>query len=386
MRTDRSEPSTIGASLAVGTLSGAVLLALPGLVGVLKVGYGFSDSQLGYLSSAALGGLTVGSACAARFIPTIGLSRLTQLGLLVAAAGNGLAALSTAFGLLLFFGTVASCAAGLVLGACYVVLGQSKNVDRSFAFWLIAQLLFAAAMLQCMPAIAATVGVAGVFGVLAVLFAFSLFLIQFLPSSTGNKTGMVRHVPADPAAWMGLVALVIYFTAQGAVWPYLELIGRSDGLGVQTVASSAAASTLAGIAGPMAVAVMGSRFGRVAPSFAGLCIGLSALYIFGTSLNDVRFAAAACLFSVAWNLSPPYQMGSIAAVDGSGRLVGWAAPASLAGMALGPLVSVPALRAAGFRGVLVLSAGLCILSFIAFIPAWRKATAAHVPAPSVRGT
>jgi MFS family permease len=120
-----SEASTVAAILAIGTLGVAVLLVLPGLVGVLKQGYGFNDSQLGYLSSADLGGLTLGSALGARFVPNVGIRRGALGGLLVAAIANAATVLSSAFWPLLTLRIVAGLGAGLAVAVCYIVLGRS---------------------------------------------------------------------------------------------------------------------------------------------------------------------------------------------------------------------------------------------------------------------
>jgi predicted MFS family arabinose efflux permease len=250
--------------------------------------------------------------------------------------------------------------------------GRSKQVDRNFSFYLICQLVFAAAALQWMPTFSIRLGVGGVFALLATLFAMALLLLRYLPSANESSSGHLHRARAGSAAWIGLAATLIYFVAQGAVWAYLELIGERGGIGRQAVATGVAVSTLVGLAGPTTAAALGPRFGRVAPLFVGLCMSLAALYLLSSSLDSIRFVGAACLFNVAWNFIAPYQIASIAAADRSGRVVGWAASASLAGLAIGPLVAALALDAASFAGVLWLSAGLCILSFVGFIPALSK--------------
>jgi hypothetical protein len=165
-----------------------------------------------------------------------------------------------------------------------------------------------------------------------------------------------------------------YCAAQGAVWAYLELIGEWGGVARGTVATGLAVSMVVAFAGPTTAAFVGARFGRALPLLASLCLTLVALYLLSSSLNSVRFISAASLFNFAWNLSTPYQYASIAASDQSGRVIGLAASASLAGLAIGPLMAALSLDSTHFVNILWWSAALCVLSYVAFVPAWASVT------------
>jgi hypothetical protein len=245
-------------------------------------------------------------------------------------------------------------------------------VDRTFALFLVCNLLFGAAALHWMPAVTGAVGVPGVFALLAGLFVLSLLLCRYLPLSIENLSTQSNNVQTQSAAWIALAAGLIYSVAQGAVWQYLELIGERDGLARQTVATAVAFSTLAAISAPLVAAVVGPRFGRAWPLFISLCMTLAALYLLGLSLDARRFVVAACLFQIGWNFSAPYQPALIAACDQSGRVVAWLAMSALAGWAAGLAAGAVAFQAAGFTGVLWLGATLSILSFVGFAPALRK--------------
>jgi hypothetical protein len=368
-----SERSTVAAALLVGTLGTAVLMVLPGLVGVLKHGYGFTDSQLGYLSFADVGGLTLGSAFSARLVG-MGPRLTVRWGLLVAAMANGLAVTVGAYGPLLALRGVAGVGAGFAVAVSYVVLGQSTQVDRNFGYFLICQLLFAAAALQWMPALSEALGAGGMFALLAGLFAVSLLLTSHLPRSTKEfATASAQCARVGLPSYIALIATFAYFAAQGAVWAYLELIGERGDVARQTVATAVAVSALAALAGPAAAVILRSKFGRALPMIASLGANLFALYLLGSPLTPLRFILAACLFNTAWNLSVPYQLASIAAADPSGRVVGWAAPASLAGFAIGPPIAALAMEVAGgLGGVLWSGAVLGTLSVLGFVPVWAS--------------
>jgi hypothetical protein len=213
------------------------------------------------------------------------------------------------------------------------------------------------------------------FTLLAAFFAASLLTVGKLPAFE------VGPAPASPgesastgfAAWMGLAGTLIYFVALSAVWAYFELIGEHGGVTPQMAASGLALSTLVGLLGPGAAALLGGRFGRLGPSVAGVAVGLFSLQLLSVvPLGPVRFTCAACLFNIAWNFTVPFLFGTLSVVDRSGRAVGWAAPISFAGFSLGPVVAAMLLSAGSFALVLAFSAAVSVVSLLGFAPAWTK--------------
>ena len=121
------------------------------------------------------------------------------------------------------------------------------------------------------------------------------------------------------------------------------------------------------------------RFGRVPPVSVGVCAGVTALYLLGVSQGVVRFTSAACLFNSAWNFTIPYQLASIAGVDRSGYVTGWAAPVTAAGLAIGPFAATFAFRSGSLEGVLWLAAALGLLSMVFFALTWTATATGHAP-------
>ena len=369
-RTIGHESRLIVSALAIGTLSGAVPVILPGLVGLLKDGYGFTMSQLGYLSSTDLWGLTLGSAVGAKLVSRIGLRKSAKFGLVVAAAANAAAAFASSFWPLLCVRILAGVGAGCSISACYVIFGQSKHVDRNFSYFLICQQVLGAITLPWMPTLSSLLGVAGIFACLASLLAFAVAATRLLPPADSCSLEGRKEAHARATAWLALFSLFVYFVSASAVWAYIELIGESSGVAQQAAATGLAIASLAGIAGPTVAAVLETRFGRAIPFSIGICVGLISLYMLGFSRTPLRFACAASLFNIAWNYCVPYQFASLAAVDRSGRLVSWAAGISTAGYAVGPMAAALAVTDAGFGNVLWLSAAFSVVSLFALFPAW----------------
>jgi hypothetical protein len=213
----------------------------------------------------------------------------------------------------------------------------------------------------------------GVFAILGGSFFSSVLLCRFLPNAPARTSTAAGDGKPEPAAWIGLAATLTYFMGQGAIWAYLELLGQKGGVARQAVANGLSIATLTGVLGPIAAAFVGPRYGRTLPLTIGLGIGLLALYLFSLPGGGLRFGIAASLFNVAWNLNVPYQTASIAAVDGSMQVVALTASAALAGMSIGPLLAAATLGNAGYDGLLMLTAGLYIVSFGGFVPALARA-------------
>ena len=366
----------VAAALTLGTLSIAVLLLLPGLVSALAQEYHFNDRELGLFSMTDLGGLTLGSLLGAQVLARVGVRRGAQWGLFVAAAANALSVAVLPSHSVLVLRFVAGLGAGLPVAACYWVLGRSRHIDRNFSIYVVCQGLFGAMALKLVPTLVQAIGVGGVFGALATLYVAALILPGWFPTSGEvAATGATR---VGGVAWSGLAAIFVFFVAQGALWGYLELIGLRAGVPPPSVESSVSLSVVIGMSGPFTAAVVGGRFGRLGPLIAGTVMTLIALLLLGSPLDPLRYAIAACLFNIAWNFTIPYQLAVLADADGSGKAVVWAAPAALAGLAVGPSVAAVVLGGGGLEAVLWLCAALCVGSLIGLTPGMRRRLATRL--------
>jgi hypothetical protein len=365
----RSDKRLVAIALTLGTLGAVLLLVLPGFVGTLQRLYHFDAAQLGYLSSAHLSGMTLGTALGARLMAAVGLRRATIGGLLGAAIAYGAATFVEAYHPLLFLMLATGAGAGVAIATCFVVLGNAKDVDRSFSLYNVTQLVFGAAALQWLPAISSHIGVRGLFSALAALFVAALLLTRPLFTPAPVASVEVRQGTPRTSARVALPAITVYFAAQCLVWAYLELIGTRQGLPLQYIVSAIALSSLVALLGPTLALLIGARFGRVAPLAIGLTVSLIAVYLLADVQDLTTFTTAACLFNVAWNLSSCFFPAIVAGADPSARLMKWVALATLLGVSVGPLLGALIVPVLGLAGVLASGAVLSVFSFIGFLPA-----------------
>ena len=363
----------VAVALVAGTLGPAVLLILPTFVGVLARDYGLSDEQLGVFSFANLGGLALGSGLGASLFPRAGSRLTTGWGFALALAANAAMVFVRAYSPLLVLSVVSGLGGGLAVAVCYAVLGQSTHVDRNFGIYVACQVLFSAVAIYSMPKVANLVGAPGIFGVMAALFLLALPLLGYLPSQRGPALRSAAPGRLARSVWVALCAVFAFFAAQGAVWTYLQIIGVRGGVDPALVANGLAIATLVGVLGPLISAALGARIGRALPLLVGVGLMIGASQMISSPLGPFRFGISACLFTIAWNLTIPYQLSSISAVDQSGQAVAWAASISLAGLALGPLTAAVVLSDLGLTGVVWLSVALVVASFLGMIPVLHTA-------------
>jgi MFS family permease len=360
----------VAAALMLGTVGAGMLLALPGMASALNAQYGFSNAEVGFLASAELAGLTLGSAIGALLISRFGLVKTTRVAVLSAVLLNLIAATTVHYVPLLVFRAFSEIGAGVAVSACYVALGRSRNVDRNFSYYMMCQLLFGAIALYAIPIVTERVGIAGLYVSFGALLLCAFACTGSLAAFAENHVALAVRAKAQPAAWFGLLATLVYFIGQGAMWAYMSLLGERAGLSPPAVASGMAIALVAGLAGPVMSAALSNRLGRAIPILVGLCATLIALAALSAPLTFIGFVAAVTLFNGSWNFTVPYQLAAIARIEPTGRVIGWTASVSLAGLAIGPLLGALLVGDGGLRAILWLCAGFSALGALAFTPLW----------------
>jgi predicted MFS family arabinose efflux permease len=376
--------STVAWGCFIGTIATTVFTILPGYLGELAKAQGFSDRQLNYIASAELGGMALGAMLATLFFARLGRRQVGAAGCFAAIGGNLLAFVSLGYIPLLIMRVTVGAADGICLALCYVVLGESRDPDRSFGLFVALQLLIGAILLAVLPHYVRYFGALGIFGGFAVLFG--IVYVGILKVTAG---GVSRRINADPGAetnfasipivaMISLCGLMLYFTSQAAVWANVSLIGSSFGLTDGQIALTLSVSTLAGLAGALIAAALGNRLGRVFPLASSLLLALIALCILMGRQAIVLYGAAVAAINFAFNYTTPYQLACLAAVDRSGRSLMISAIVSTLGLALGPFLAAQFLTGAGYQAVNWIGISLFTLSFLLFLPAARQRRAVRV--------
>jgi MFS family permease len=357
-------PGRVATLIAAGTISIAGFLVLPSIVIGMLADLGFSQAQIGRVSTCQLFGIGVGALVTLWMTPRFGWRRIAIVGfgtLLAADLASMMVESYAAFSLARFF---AGAAAGIGVSFAAYALGHTRDSDRNFGWYVTCQVAFSIVGALVLPAVVERVGIDGVLVVLCALeIGALLLLVPLIPqarvSRSGGPTG--RN---DPRIWAYCVAVlagvVCYFTAIGGFWTYIAPIGIDGGLSKEATGTALSIGLIGGLAGAYLAATVNIRYGRALPIGAALGAQFAGLGILAAGLSFASFVAASFLFCFGWYMLFPYQLGLLTALDRDGRSVVLANVMASVGSAFGPFLVAMFLGSGFAAAYWVCSVGLLL--------------------------
>ena len=338
----------------------AVFLVQPGYVQAL-VDFGrLNADQAGFVAASEMAGIALTT-----FATSLVSHRWRWQPLLYAA--TGLALLGSmgcgaveGFGWLLVMRFVAGLGGGVLISISFTAIGETRDPDRAFGFFMMWVLLYGAIGLWIMPRWLDLVGLKGLYVAIVFVVLVGLASIRSMPIQAGGSApAMTDSADASRGRRM-LIALsfFLFFLAAGILWAYLSLIGTAAALRPQTVANAVALSQATGVLGAMLPGLIGARYGRLVPLMTSIggCALASAVLRPGAIGGALGFTILVCIFNFAWNVAQPVFLAAGSAFDRTGRLVAHMVTMQMLGLALGP-----------FMGAFLTSAGSGAVSAIAAI-------------------
>lgn len=372
---------TLPALVTVGVMAVTSLYLQPMLVGGMISDRGFSEQQAGFIASADLAGMALASFVALAWLTRVGWRSAALAGLAIMALAN--AATTVVFSPELFAAVrfASGLGGGTLLAIAMVGIGHSEQADRNYAILLVCQLLFGTLGLWASPFLLARFGLNGAYWLLALFAVLVMAVTAAIPTIRAREASVTGTVPAQ--TWLAcsavLLAILLFFVEQNAVWAYSERIGNAAGLSAEYIGFSLGLANLMGLVGAALVAWLGTRFGRLVPLCAVTVVQVVCLAVLVGQMGDRTFLAGMMLLAFAWNVIIPYQLGILAEIDASGRLLALAATVTGVGLALGPGVGALVLRGENYASINVLAGVLAIAILVLVLPALmqlrRKAAA-----------
>jgi MFS family permease len=358
------------AAILVGVIGPEVFIVQPGFVQGLVESLGFDDRSAGYAASIEVWGITATTLLMTFFAHRFNWRKVIAASLILVALSNLLCIGvhdKTMFVLLRF---LAGAGCGSLISLSFTTVGLTSNPDRNFGYLIMWVLSYGAVVLYLMPAAYALSGMAGP---LLFFAAFPLAALPFVSAFPVNAD-TTAAVEADainlPPALksLALAAMFAYFVAQGVAWAYLFLIGTAGGLSEQHVATALTLSQIAGVAGALLPAMVGSRFGRWRPLTVGIIGGAVALTFLIGHFEYLPFILWVCVYNFFWNMTHPYLLGSMASFDRRGRVVVFAVAMQMLGLAIGPALAASVISPSHYDRVNWLAIGFFLISWICILP------------------
>lgn len=376
-----NHPLTVLAAICIAVIGPEVFIVQPGFVQGLVSYYHFSEQDAGYVASAEMWGMAITTVLMSFIAGRVNWRHALFFSIAVIVLGN-LASLAvesvTDFGLWRF---VTGLGSGTLVSLSFTMIGLTNKPDRNFGLLIMAVLSYGAVGLWLMPSAFTLFGMRGVIVFFALFALSALPLLRLLPTS-GEEHMQIEADAVDLPCGLRALAVAtmfIYFLGQGVVWAYLFLIGTNAGVAEQDVANGLMVSQFAGVAGAMAAAMVGKRFGRLSPISLGIVAGILPLAFLFDEFGALMYTVVVCVYNFAWNMTHPYLLAAMASFDRGGRLVVHAIGGQMLGLAIGPALAALAIGEHDFSKVLLLGMGFFVLSWGLILPPvlsqHRRATA-----------
>ena len=358
------------AVIITGLLGIASFLVLPSLVLGFVTDLGFSELQIGRISTFQLIGLGLGSVASVVLLKYLHWRNLSVFGLTLLLVSDFACTLTGDFTPLLVLRFISGFAGGVCVSFAAYGLGLTVDTDRNFGWFMTVQVGFAIIASFSFPSVLDLAGLDGIFYVLCLLELVSIVLVsRFMPAVRRGSAS--REQGNDRFRWtmcvLVMFGLLFFFTAIGVFWTYIAPIGLDAGLSKQQTGNVVSVALFGALLGAYAAAALNIKVGRVLPLTLSLALQLVALLLLYQGLDYLMFCFAAALFGFGWYMYVPYQFALLAGFDRDGRPMLLLNAVAGLGSGLGPAIAAYML-ADGYSLLYI----LCAL-FLALSLAWHLA-------------
>ena len=369
--------SSIATAIAFMIVGPAIFLIMPVFVGALAETLGFTDRELGFVASADLAGMAVSSIFMVKLVRKRNWRWLAFTGLLISILGNAASLALTEFTPVLVVRFLTGLGGGVVAGVVSAFIARTSRPDRVAAFLVTGQVSFTVVVIAASPWYLTNWGLSSIYLGLAGLAIVLMFVLKQLPTGTENyqaEAGLATRRHFLIPVFVVLGALMFFFIGQASIWAFIERMGNAGGLEAEFVAEALALSTLLGIAGAVAAAILDTRLGRFIPLLVAGTIQVMCLLVLLNGMDALVFLAALSLFQFGWNFALPYHIGVIVHRDPSASYVVLIPTFQAIGIALGPAIAGLAVSGASYSGVNLISIIAIGIYLLMILPYSRMTT------------
>ena len=372
---------TIGIYMALAGY--AVMVGLPVISTSWVNNLGFSEVQVGYVTSADLFGLAIGAIIAYFYVAKIDRRFLTIVAASVAIAANLLCVYFQSYEVTLVLRLIAGTGAGVYTGIAVATIGGHSRPAFAFGMELFAFAGSQGAELKFLPYLS----VEGMYIAFAAAFAVGLLFITWLPRRPADSTLDVdvdveetggehhvehKHVPAY-VPWLVLTAVAFTYINIGGYWAYIELATGNTEAAPDWVADMLVYTSIFSVIGCLFAVLLSNRFGLAKPLLVTLIFQASIVFmlVFGITNTTVAFSMFA--FNFCWIFVDIYQAATISNIDRSGRYVALLPAAQGIGNGLGPAMAATVLSwGLGYNGVFIMCASASIVAMLVYLYMYLK--------------
>ena len=372
---------TIGIYMALAGY--AVMVGLPVISTSWVNNLGFTEVQVGYVTSADLFGLAIGAVIAYFTVAKYDRRFLTMVSAGVAIAANLLCIYFQSYEFTLALRLAAGIGAGLFTGIAVATIGGHSRPAFAFGMELFAFAGSQGAELRFLPYLS----IEGMYIAFAATFIVGLMFISWLPRRPAEPSLDVeldveepdgdhhiehRHVPAY-VPWLVLTAVAFTYVNIGAYWTYIELATVDSAASPDWVASMLVYTSVFSVIGCLFAVLLSNRYGLARPLLLTLVFQASIVVMLVFGITDKSVAFSMFAFNFCWIFVDIYQAATVANVDRSGRYVALLPAAQGLGNGIGPAVAASVLAwGFGYNGVFIMCASASILAMLVYLYMYLK--------------
>jgi predicted MFS family arabinose efflux permease len=350
----------LAAAIAVGILGALTVWTVPGFVALVARHANLDVHQMGYVASVDINSMAVAVGVTTFLLPILRWRSLAWAGIGLIALGNLGSASAHEFGSLAFVRVIVGAGEGVCVGVSFASFGLAAVPARAFAVYMISGASVSASLLAILPGLQSAVGTSGVFYLTAALASLVAIAAAWFPNE--ERVGMAGTPQASatidwPLACKSLVAVCLYFFAQGAVWSYFGRIAELNQIPAAAITRALAAGTMAGIAG---ASLAGALANRVRPGWPMVCSGVvsvAAFVLLLRHLDGMLLLLSAVLIVASWNFAQPLLSGVCCAADARGRIACAMGCVQTVGFGLGPAAAGMLINGQSFAPIIWMSTG-----------------------------
>jgi predicted MFS family arabinose efflux permease len=337
----------VAACLSACVAAYGVYLGLPLILGALATTYGFSNAHIGWIGAAENAGLLIGSVTVSALGRSLNFKTLAYLGIAVAASGDAITIGVHTVPVFCMVRLFAGFGGGLCYSAAIAALSLTRQATRNFSVFIVVLTIANSVELWTIPGIVSLGGVRGLYAALGCLYLVPLVLIRHMPVAASAPPRAAVAGPANipvsviPASmvWSCLSAVVLFNVAASAFWAYSERIGASVGMSERAVSHTLTICNLISVTGSMLAYALHRRWGQHRPQLGATAVMIMTFAVWSVQLSPTFFGIGTLLFFEVWTMVSVFQLGTVTAIDSTGRRVALIPAAQGIGQSAGPFIA-----------------------------------------------
>lgn len=265
-------------------------------------------------------------------------------------------------------------ALGVALNVINRMMGSSDHVQHGYALFVLMEVCIATTLFLTGAALIEHFGLMSLFAEGAVAAGIALLLLYHLPVDTSMPREIRQVDPtANPTAGrIGLLAFALFFVGQASLNSFMPTIGQASGLSTAEANQVVGLGMPFGFVGGMLARIVGERVRPMVPVFFVIallaCIAVTLTLFPAAGFFRIGMIGLAC----ATMFAVPYFFAQLGAFDHTGRFTAFGPAMMLAGLSVGPSVTVLLHDRVGMAAVGGFSGTMLVLGGLAFLLALRQ--------------